>query len=156
DCAAACSVRDEVGMAPPTPGRSLWNSALRFEKCHEGRARLRQRMAIETPETDVQKILLPETPAVAFEVAAKVKFRLFRRDPVRRGVACVQRELNLLCDDERRTIRATEHSGNRTKVTARADEHRSGHRFVENPARPVPADPGDRSAELQTRARSLQ
>src|SRR5690242_10377644 len=60
-------------------------------------------MLIHPPQAHVQKILLSKTPAIPFEVGAKVEFRNLRRDRATGPLLLIHFEFDFLSYDHRFT-----------------------------------------------------
>src|SRR5438046_2102490 len=98
-------------------------------------------MTIQTPEPNIEVVLLPEAPAIPFEIAAEIEFGLVRRDAEQGSVSPIDRKLHLLRHDERRTIDCRiEQSRHRTEVAAGADEHRRPGAPVDHPVSIIAVD----------------
>src|SRR5688572_3803878 len=110
-------------MAFELAGKIRRNAPLRREAPSECLHLFGQTMIAFTPQTDVQVISFAETPAVPFQVLAKIKFGLIAGNSALRRLHVVHFELDLLRADRLLFLAQmrAEKTRHRTEVPARAD-----------------------------------
>src|SRR5580700_2103060 len=114
-------------------------------------------MLIQPPQADVQKVVLAKTPAVAFDVRAKIQLWCLRANAAAGLLALVHFKLGLLSNDGVFAYRfCAGELGHRAKVPAGAD-HQSGlDSFVDDPRTIFAAEARERSGWDEARDGSLQ
>src|SRR2546421_5608256 len=120
------------------PEQCLWNFETqpprRLKKPQKSSHVPGKTMLIHPPQAHVQKILLSKTPAIAFEVRAKVEFGNLWRDRAAGPLLLIHFEFDFLCDDHGLAggLSASE-PRHRAEVATRAYHQPSPHTAVRDP-----------------------
>src|SRR5512143_3918994 len=119
---------------------------------------VRQAMVVFASQTDVEKIALAETPAVALQVGTEIKLRRVRIHAAVPSLIRAQFELHLVRGDRLfgSAQLGAQEAGHRTKVPAGTDNKSRSNAVVGDPSVAVAAQRGQGFTEPQPGAGALQ